>query len=85
MDASTENALRDEIDRELRLLDSAIALVRTGAAARVTVANLRLGSAVLDAARARAGLYRVRVTAEWTPAGEAGGAGALVVDRAAEA
>jgi hypothetical protein len=81
MDTATENALRDEIDRELRLVDTAIVLVSTGAAVRVTVANLRLGAAVLDAARARAGLYRLRVSADWTPTGTGG---ALVVEGGAE-
>lgn len=80
MDSLTETAVRDEIDRELRLVDSAIALVRAGAASRVTVANLRLGASVLEAARARAGLHRLRVTADWTPGDEAC---ALVVDRGA--
>jgi hypothetical protein len=80
MDTLTENAVRDEIDRELRLVDAAIALVRAGAAVRVTVANLRLGASVLEAARARAGLHRLRVTADWTPGDVAC---ALVVDRGA--
>ncbi len=70
MDSLTETAVRDEIDRELRLIDDAIALIRAGAAVRVTVANLRLGSSVLEAARARAGLHRLRVTADWTPGDE---------------
>jgi hypothetical protein len=78
MDSLTETAVRDEIDRELRLVDSAIALVRAGAAVRVTVANLRLGAAVVEAARARAGLHRLHVTADWTPGD---GSCALVVDR----
>ena len=79
MDALTELALQAEIDRELRLVDSAIALVRSGGALRVTVANLRLGSEVLESARARARLHRLRVTPLWTP-DEA--PCALVVDRA---
>ncbi len=80
MDPVTEIAVEAEIDRELRLVDMAIALVRAGAAVRVTLANLRLGAAVLEAARARAGLYRLRVTADWTPGDSCC---ALVVDRAA--
>ena len=79
MDALAETAVQNEIDRELRLVDAAIALVRVGAAVRVTVANLKLGDAVLEAARARAGLHRLRVTADWTPGD---GGCALVVDRA---
>ncbi len=70
MDSLTETAVRDEIDRELRLVDGAIALVRAGGAVRVTVANLRLGASILGAARARAGLHRLRVTADWTPGDE---------------
>lgn len=80
MDTLAETAVRDEIDRELRLVDAAIALVRAGAAVRVTVANLRLGSSVLEAARARAGLHRLHVTADWTPGDEVC---ALVVDAGA--
>ena len=60
-----DDIVQAEIDRELGLIDSAIALVRHCAAARVTLVNLRLGAAVLDAARARAGMRGVRVTPEW--------------------
>ena len=80
MDPRVEDAIEAEIDRELRLVDTAIALVRAGAAVRVTVANLRLGDALLGSARARAGLHRLRVTADWTPGDSCC---ALVVDRAA--
>ena len=66
MDAVTEQGLQAEIDRELRLVDSAIAMVRRGVATRVTVANLPLGTAVLEAARARASLHRLRVTPVWS-------------------
>ena len=68
-----------EIDRELGLIDSAIALVRRGAATRVTVVNLRLGTAVLESARARARLRGVRVTPEL---GLGDGMRSLVVDLA---
>ena len=81
MDALSEELLQQEIDRELRLVDSAIALVRTGAARRVTVANLQLGGAVLEAARARAGRYRLRVSPDWTPGDTEC---ALVVDQAGD-
>ncbi len=74
-----DDDVRAEIDRELGLIDSAIALVRQGAAARVTVVNRRRGAAVLDAARARARLRGVRVTPEW---GLGDTARSLVVDRA---
>ncbi len=66
MDTLTEQALQAEIDRELRLVDSAIAMVRRGVAMRVTVVNLPLGTAVLEAARARAGLHRLSVTPVWS-------------------
>lgn len=79
MDALDQATLHAEIDRELRLVDSAIALVRNGAARRVTVANLRLGGALLEAARARAGMHHLRVTADWSPGD---GWCALIVDRA---
>jgi hypothetical protein len=79
MDALDQTTLQGEIDRELRLVDSAIALVRNGGARRVTVANLRLGGALLESARARASLYRLRVTADWSPGD---GWCALIVDRA---
>jgi hypothetical protein len=66
MDALTEETLHAEIDRELRLVDSAIAMVRRGVATRVTVANLPLGTEVLEAARARARRYRLSVTPVWS-------------------
>ena len=66
MDTLTEQSLQAEIDRELRLVDSAIAMVRRGVAVRVTVANLPLGTAIIEPARARAGLHRLRVTPVWT-------------------
>ncbi len=66
MDTLTEQALQAEIDRELRLVDSAIAMVRSGSARRVTVVNLPLGTAVLEAARARAALHRLVVTPVWS-------------------
>ena len=79
MEAVSDDAVCAEIDRELDLIDSAIALVRRGGAVRVTLVNLRLGSAVLESARARARFHRVRVT----PADGLGDSiRSLVVDRA---
>ncbi len=78
MDEFQADAVQAEIDRELGLVDSAIAMVCGGAALRVMVANLRLGAAVLEAARARGRLHDVRVTALWGP-GDA--TCSLVVDR----
>jgi len=66
MDTLTEQSLQAEIDRELRLVDSAIAMVRRGVAVRVTVANLPLGNAIIESAKARARLHRLRVTPVWT-------------------
>ena len=66
MDTLTEQSLQAEIDRELRLVDSAIAMVRRGVAVRVTVANLPLGTAIIESAKARARLHRLRVTPVWT-------------------
>jgi len=66
VDTLTEQTLQAEIDRELRLVDSAIAMVRRGAATRVTVANLPLGTAIIGAARARAGLHHLCVTPVWS-------------------
>ncbi len=66
MDALAERSLQAEIDRELRLVDSAIAMVRRGAAARMTVANLPLGTEILESARARARLYRLCVRPIWS-------------------
>ena len=66
MDALTEETLHAEIDRELRLVDSAVAMVRRGVARRVTIANLPLGTEVLEAARVRARRYRLSVTPVWS-------------------
>ena len=57
-----EQTLQPEIDRELRLVDTAVEMVRRGAARRVILANLPLGSVVLDAARARAETHGLSVT-----------------------
>jgi len=66
VDTLTKLSLQAEIDRELRLVDSAVAMVRRGVATRVTVANLPLGTEVLESARARAKLHRLRVTPVWS-------------------
>lgn len=69
---------RAETERELRLVDAAIALVHAGAAVRVTVANLRLARGVEEAARARAELRGLKVTATF---GDLGEANAVVIER----
>jgi hypothetical protein len=57
----TEPLDQDEIDRELRLVDAAISMVRRGVAHRVTLASMKLANEVLFAARARASLYNLHV------------------------
>ena len=47
-------AFARELDRELMEVDAAVALVRTGMARVVTIANLRHGDLVLERLRARA-------------------------------
>ena len=81
MSALAAGALEREVDRELRVVDSAVALVKQGVANRVTVANLPLGAEVLNAARARAALHRCRITEVWTT----GGAPPALVVEAGEA
>ena len=70
LETRAEAVDQEEMDRELRMVDAAISMVRLGAAVRVTVANLRPTGAVLDAAQARACLHHLRVTAAWAPGGE---------------
>jgi len=61
-ESRTDPALEAEMDREQLLVDAAIAMVRRGAARRVTIANLPLGDAVLAVARVRAARHGLRVT-----------------------
>jgi hypothetical protein len=63
----SDDALRDRLDGELRLVEQAILLVASRAAPRVTVAGLRLGDAILDAARRLAEEAGVRVVPLWAP------------------
>jgi hypothetical protein len=74
-----DEEVRAQIDRELGILDAAILLVRQGVTTRVTVVNLGLGAALLESARARAGLRGVRISPEW---GIGDTTRSLVVDRA---
>jgi hypothetical protein len=53
------------VERDLRLVCEAIALVASGAAPRVIVANIRYGSVVLDAARQLALADGVRIRPLW--------------------
>ena len=53
------------LDQEMRLINEAIALVASGAAPRTTVAGLRLGDALLDAAQRVASDAGVRIVPLW--------------------
>ncbi len=48
---SSTAVVRRELDRELDVVASAIAMVAAGAAPRVTVSSLRFGAQLLEAAR----------------------------------
>ena len=50
-----DEAFEDELEAELRMVQEAILLVASGAAQRVTVANLRHGRVILEPAEAFAG------------------------------
>ena len=50
-----DEAFEDELEAELRMVHEAILLVASGAARRVTVANLRHGRVILEPAQAYAG------------------------------
>jgi hypothetical protein len=54
-------AVERELDRELAEVEAAIALVRSGAAAEVSVANLRFGEEVLRQVRGRGADRGVRL------------------------
>jgi hypothetical protein len=60
-----DDALRDQLDGELRLVKEAILLVASRGAPRVTVAGLRLGEAILDATRRLGADEGVRIVALW--------------------
>jgi len=67
MNASeSADAVRQQVDRELRLVTDAIAMVAGGRSSRVTVAGLALGDAVLEPARRLARQAGVRIVPEWT-------------------
>lgn len=80
VDRPPDPAVQAEMARDLQLVDAAIALIRRGAATRVTLANLRRGDDIIDGARARAGLRGLRVTVVRSADG---GRCALVVDAGA--
>jgi hypothetical protein len=53
------------VEHELRMVHEAIALVASGAAPRVIIANIKFGSVVLDAARRIALSRGLRVRPLW--------------------
>jgi hypothetical protein len=65
------NAVKRQLDRELRLVSDAIAMVASGHSPRVTVGGLRLGDELLEPARRLAGQAGVRIVPHWM-ADEAG-------------
>lgn len=56
---STETLVERELEREIAEVETAIALVRSGAASVVSVANLRFGEQVLEQIRADQGDWGV--------------------------
>jgi hypothetical protein len=60
-DRTGPDALRSRIDRELLVIDGAIAAVAGGVGRRVLVGGLRLSGPILEAARARAARAGVRI------------------------
>ena len=71
MDDTGAGAVERQLDRELQLVADAIAMVSSGASPRVTVAGLRLGSALLEPAERLARAAGVRIVPRWS-ADEAG-------------
>ena len=59
------------VERDLRMVCEAIALVASGAAPRVVVANIRFGSLILDPARRLALDRGLRIRPLWRPDMEA--------------
>jgi hypothetical protein len=62
----TSTAVPETLERELRLVREAIALVAAGYSARVVVANLRFGEALIVPARQIADGKNVRVLPLWS-------------------
>jgi hypothetical protein len=65
-----EDALKRQLDGELRLVHEAILLVAAHGAPRVLVAGLRLGAQILGPARRLADGAGVRLVPLWTADGE---------------
>ncbi|HEY7970647.1 MAG TPA: hypothetical protein VID95_11680 [Candidatus Limnocylindrales bacterium] len=66
MDDTNQGAVERQLDRELQLVVDAIAMVSSGASPRVTVAGLRLGSALLEPAEELARTAGVRIVPRWS-------------------
>jgi hypothetical protein len=71
MEDTNPGAVERQLDRELQLIADAIAMVSRGGSPRVTVAGLRLGSAILEPAEQLARQAGVRIVPRWS-ADEAG-------------
>lgn len=78
MQLDRERDLRHELSHELDLVGSAIEMVSSHLAPRVTVAGLRLGDEILDAVLRMAAVASVRVT----PLERAGGGIDIAVEAA---
>jgi hypothetical protein len=64
--SESADAIRLEVDRELRLVTDAISMVAGGASPRVTVAGLSLSDQVLEPARRLARQAGVRIVPQWS-------------------
>ena len=64
--SNTDEVTRDAVAREMSLIESAIAMVAGGHAARMQLGGLAFGDALLDHARRLAADRRIRVTPLWS-------------------
>ena len=64
--ANPAGAVQHQLERELRLVSDAIAMVAGGGSPRVTIAGLSLGDQVLEPARRLARQAGVRIVPQWT-------------------
>ena len=62
----TSTTVPETLEREMRLIREAIALVATGHSPRVVVANLHFGEAIIDPSRLIADGQGVRVVPLWS-------------------
>ncbi len=64
---ASDDALRERLDGERRLVEEAVLFVASSGAPRVTVAGLRMGEAILGAARLLAADAGVLIEPLWVP------------------